>query len=212
MRFDNIKNKYQTELVPLTEQREALLREITELKASRDAFLEETTALNARNEELAQLNAQYVRRIEAAGLDSTSAKPETASVDGGFDRARQITNLSSSVTSSTVALSEEGSMEASKFVKISKPESIDLHVQPSKMGGKFLKWPGHKTTKENVPPTTWNDPPRTAGRKEHLFQQVSVLRVARCDHCGDKMWGSQYRCSSAYIGMDHFAYTTNLYI
>ncbi|KAH9935703.1 uncharacterized protein B0H18DRAFT_976924 [Fomitopsis serialis] len=190
MRFDNIKNKYQIELVPLTEQREALMREIMELKASRDAFLEETTALNARNEELAQLNAQYVRRIEAAGLDSTAPKPETGAADGGYDRARQIQNLSSSVTSSTVALSEEGSVETSKFIKISKPESIDSHAQPIKMGPKFLKWPGHKTTKENA-----------AGRKEHVFQQVSVLRVARCDHCGDKMWGSQFRCTNCNVAV-----------
>ncbi|KZT66363.1 RhoGAP-domain-containing protein [Daedalea quercina L-15889] len=197
MRFDNIKNKYQTELVPLTAQREALMREITELKASRDAFLEETTALNARNEELAQLTAQYIRRIEATGLDTPKLEIST---DGGYDRARQIQNLSSSVTSSTVALSEEGSLESSRFIKISKPESIDLHV-PVKMGPKFLKWPGHKTPKENVPPTTWNDTPKAVSRKEHVFQQVSVLRVARCDHCGDKMWGSQFRCTSCNIAV-----------
>ena len=35
MRFDNIKNQYQHELIPLTERREAILREIAELKASR---------------------------------------------------------------------------------------------------------------------------------------------------------------------------------
>ncbi|KAH9839288.1 RhoGAP-domain-containing protein [Rhodofomes roseus] len=201
MRFDNIKNKYQTELVPLTEQREALMREITVLRASRDAYLEETTALNARNEQLAQLNSQYVRRIEAAGFDSTIAKPEAGAGDGGYDRARQIQNLSSSVTSSTVALSDEGSTETSKFIKISKPESGDSHALPTKMAPKFLKWPGHKTTKENGPPTTWSDAPKVTGRKEHVFQQVSVLRVARCDHCGDKMWGSQFRCTSCNIAV-----------
>ncbi|TFK79758.1 hypothetical protein K466DRAFT_639625 [Polyporus arcularius HHB13444] len=52
MRFDNIKVQYQHELIPLIEQCEALIREITELQASRDAFLEETTVLNKRNEEL----------------------------------------------------------------------------------------------------------------------------------------------------------------
>ncbi len=41
MRFDNIKTQYQHELIPLTEQREILVRELAELKASRDAFLEE---------------------------------------------------------------------------------------------------------------------------------------------------------------------------
>jgi hypothetical protein len=36
--------------------------------------------------------------------------------------------------------------------------------------------------------------------QDHAFQQVSVLRLARCDHCGDKLWGSQLRCS----GMQYF--------
>ena len=64
MRLDNIKSQYQHDLVPLTQQREALQREIAELKAVRDVFLEETTTLNARNEELAQLSAQYTRKLE----------------------------------------------------------------------------------------------------------------------------------------------------
>lgn len=40
---------------------------------------------------------------------------------------------------------------------------------------------------------------RPKGYKEHNFVQQSVLRFARCDHCGDKMWGMQVRCSSEYL-------------
>ncbi|CCM05062.1 uncharacterized protein FIBRA_07268 [Fibroporia radiculosa] len=154
MRFDNIKSQYQHELLPLTEQREALLREITELKASRDAFLEETTVLNARNEELAQLNAQYVRRLEAAGLDAS--KHENGSQeesDTTYDKSRHIQNFSSSVTSSTIALTEESG--ESKFVKVSKTEHIDA-PGPQFKPGKFMKWAGHRTPKENVH-ALWSD-------------------------------------------------------
>jgi hypothetical protein len=63
MRLDHIKTQYQHELIPLAQQREALAREIVELKAVRDAFLGETTAPNARNEEFVQPSAQYARRM-----------------------------------------------------------------------------------------------------------------------------------------------------
>lgn len=196
MRFDNIKNQYQHELLPLTEQREALMREITELKASRDSFLEETTMLNARNEELAQLNAQYVRRVENARVEPSFGNQELSTQDRSdtiYNKARTIQNLSSSVTSSTVALTEEST--ESKFVKISKPDAIDSPAPQSK-STKFIKWPGSRTPKDNVT-IAWPDNNKpNKGRKEHVFQQISVLRVARCDHCGDKMWGSQFRCTS----------------
>ena len=64
MRLDNIKRQYQRDLLPLTQQKEALVRELLELKEARDVFLEETAVLGARNEELAQLNAQYERKLE----------------------------------------------------------------------------------------------------------------------------------------------------
>ena len=53
---------------------------------------------------------------------------------------------------------------------------------------------------------------KAPGRREHTFQQLSVLRFTRCDHCGDKMWGSQLRCSGEHcfsVGQndtDHYAY------
>ena len=192
MRFDNIKNQYQHELVPLTEQREALQREIAELKASRDAILEETTVLNKRNEELAQLNAQYQRRLEqAAVIKDENVLQERR--NNSFDRARSPPMLNSSVSSTTLALSEEST--DTKFIKISKPDVQDAPIQ-QQARPRFIKWPGSRAPKENIAVMNGADSGKAKWRTEHVFQQMSVLRVARCDHCGDKMWGSQFRCTS----------------
>lgn len=78
-RFDNLKSQYKKDLEPLKQQREALIREINELKEARDIFLEETTALNARNEELAELNSQIQRQIEAT-LNETNIAGDTGSI------------------------------------------------------------------------------------------------------------------------------------
>ncbi|CAL1706632.1 unnamed protein product [Somion occarium] len=187
MRFDNIKNQYEHELLPLTQKRENLFREIEELKASRNAFLEETTMLNARNEELAQLNAQYARRMEASGMDPSHI-PERLSEDKNELKSQ----LTSSTTSSTVALTEESA--DSKFIRTTKPDVQEQHTPQSRP--KFIKWPG-KAAKELF----WPDANKQKPRAEHAFLQVSVLRVARCDHCGDKMWGSQLRCSNCSIAV-----------
>lgn len=182
MRFDNIKNQYQNDLLPLTTQKEALIREITELRASRDAYLEETTMLSARNEELAQLHAQYIRRMDTAS-ESTS---DLHGRDSSLDRARPPA-LTSSVTSSTTAVSEES------IVKVSKQEAYDV-VAPVPKPIKF-KWPGSRSqVKEHAP--SLSESVKVKPRIEHSFQQVNGLRVARCDHCGDKMWGSIMRCGS----------------
>lgn len=193
MRFDNIKTQYQHELIPLTEQREILVRELAELRASRDAFLEETTVLNQRNEELAQLNAQYQRRLEAA---TNPGPPKEDNVlqerrdNNSFDRARSPPMLNASVSSTTLAATDESA--ETKFIKISKP---DVQDTPQPVKARFIKWPGSKAApKENVA-MNGVDQGKPKWRTEHIFQQVSVLRVARCDHCGDKMWGSQLRCT-----------------
>lgn len=201
MRFDNIRTQYRRELLPLTEQRESLMRELAELKASRDAFLEETTVLNARNEELVELNAQYVRRMELAGMDSTFARDETSSQEkhdgSSSDRARSPPNiLSASATSMTLTNTDESA--DSKFVKVSKPDVFESPAPPSKPI-KF-KWIGSKAQKENVA-SNWQDTAKTKSRKEHAFQQISMLRVVKCDQCGDKMWGSQLRCTGESVAL-----------
>ena len=211
MRFDNIKVQYQHELIPLTEQRGSLLREIAELKASRDAFLEETTVLNKRNEELAQLNAQYQRRVEASAVakdESGSEEAHSNAPNGGpnvlqerqnnsFDRARSPPMmLNSSLSSTTLALSDESADSvATRVVKITRADVQDM---PQQQRVRF-KWPGSRAApKENVAVPNGTPEGKPKWRREHVFQQISVLRVARCDHCGDKMWGSQLKCTSEW--------------
>ncbi|TBU61671.1 RhoGAP-domain-containing protein [Dichomitus squalens] len=197
MRFDNIKVQYQHELIPLNEQRESLQREIAELQASRDAILEETTVLNKRNEELAQLNSQYQRRLEQGGVAKEEGVLQERQ-NNSFERARSPPMLNNSVSSTTLALSEEGS--DTKFIKITKPDVQDTPVQ-QQAKPRFIKWPGSKAPKENIALTNGVDTGKAKWRTEHVFQQVSVLRVARCDHCGDKMWGSQLRCNNCSIAV-----------
>jgi hypothetical protein len=192
MRLDNIKAQYKTELLPLTQQREALSREISELKIVRDVFLEETTALNARNEELAQLSAMYTRKMEASApsVPVTPKREPPISEKGALDKFRQ--QQQSPIPHSISNASSNASDDADhKSPRVNGPEV--LFTPPSK---KFIKWPGSKT----------KDAAMTGegGRLGHMFQQVSILRFTRCDHCGDKMWGSQLRCSSGCL--DQFSY------
>ncbi|KAF8647087.1 hypothetical protein AX16_006921 [Volvariella volvacea WC 439] len=238
MRLDNIRVQYQRDLVPLTQQREALNREIAELKAVRDAFLEETTALNARNEELAHLSAVYARRMDSLpessaananasangtpnaastnasinGRPSTSQPPPVADLGlprGSMDKpklpipqlnippASSPQVLTQSLSSSTT-ISEE-SLD-SRYHKISKAEA-ESHTPIKK-----FKWPMAKNNAKEV----YNQNAERAAAaalakglggnsgeiRQHNFQQLSILRFARCDHCGDKMWGSQLKCTA----------------
>ena len=203
MRLDNIKIQYQRELIPLTQQRETLAREIADLKAARDTFLEETTVLNARNEELAQLSAQYARRMEAPvpAPPPHTPKPEgLATVEkksNSFERSRpqpapaptptMQPSVSNSTVASTTTLTDDPNTTFKKLPEMPSP------AVPR--AGKF-KWPGSKP-RDPVSSVLVLDQ-KAPGRLEHTFQQLSILRFTRCDHCGDKMWGSQLRCSCKY--------------
>ncbi|THH15660.1 hypothetical protein EW146_g4855 [Bondarzewia mesenterica] len=195
MRFDNLKTQYQRELVPLTEEREALLREVAELKAARDVFLEETTMLNARNEELAHLNAIYARRTEALIAESVESEKRSDS----FDRQRPaVATIEPSTTVSTsVSAGTDESIDSTKYVKVSKAEV----EAPPTLRGK-LRWPG-RLIKETTPAAAVSTPDNNEGaaRSKHVFQQISLLRFTRCDHCGDKLWGSLVRCSACSVSV-----------
>lgn len=176
VRLEKLRREYQKDLVPLTEQREALVREIAELKATRDVFLEETTALNARNEELAQLSAQYTRRMDTVMENQplhTVFTPPKPSVQ------QQVSYPRPSTDDDTADL---------RYIKVPKPE-VDQPT-PSK---KFIKWPTRtKEVNNNITPLAQSE--NRGKSSEHNFQQMSILRFTRCDHCQDKMWGSQLRC------------------
>lgn len=209
MRLDNIKTQYQHELIPLTQQREALIREVAELKAAREQFLEETTVLNARNEELAQLSAQYVRRIETS-RSATPTMDVIVSKDGStansvrekstsFDREHPQSDFQSMSSSfnglaapSTTTLVEESE---AKWNKASRPDVADS--LPSTLKSAKFKWPMAR----GRDPSLSSIDQKGKGRVAHSFNQTSVLRFTRCDHCGDKLWGSQFRCSVCHISV-----------
>ncbi|CAE6533287.1 unnamed protein product, partial [Rhizoctonia solani] len=142
-RLENLRKQYRKDLEGLKLQREGLVKEITELKEHRDIFLEETTALNARNEELAELNAQIQRQLEqqlaATGrpplsrMDSTSNVIPTqlslGTVSGSSmkefgAKGRQATNGNGSINGNGNA-SSVGTTAAASTSTISIPEDRD---------------------------------------------------------------------------------------
>ena len=151
--------------------------------------------LNLRNEELAQLTQQYLRRMEAADVPATPAKREKSSQSLDKTRSPQYNG-----SASTSTLNDE---VEPKVIRVVKPDVLEVPAS-SFRPPKFLKWSGKASrehlTKEPainiVPPETIPSKPRSV--KEHVFQQFSALRFARCDHCGDKMWGSHLRCTGPY--------------
>ncbi|KAH7928896.1 RhoGAP-domain-containing protein [Leucogyrophana mollusca] len=202
MRLDTIKTQYQHELIPLTQQRETLAREVAELKASREQFLEETTFLNARNEELAQLSAQYARRIESSRsgtptLDVVSAREEPhirEKKSTSFDRNRPQPELPSLAVSapSTSTLGEDHEIKVGRVHRQDIPDATPMSKP------KFIKWPGSRGRDISLS----SGDHKGKAHPEHNFHQASALRFTKCDHCGDKLWGgSQLRCSGCHISV-----------
>jgi hypothetical protein len=180
--LDHLKAQYKSELVSLADERESLLHEIAELQSVREIHLEETTMLNARNEELAHLNAYYIRRIEAA-----SSEYPTVVRDKQFSEHQQpaLPLQPSHAVNSSLGTSSDESADLSKYVK----------TQQKPTTGVF-KWRGNnKETSVSAGQDTPNEKPRS----RHTFQQVNVLRLSKCDHCGEKLWGSQARCQSTHL-------------
>jgi cell division protein FtsB len=187
VRFDGIKSQYKRQLEPLTEQREGLMREINELSESRKAILEETAALHARNEELMGLNSQLSRNIENQVFQqSTSTASEL------FPSGTPPAPPAKSFSASTSSYSDENS----RTLRGRPMDSVDHN-----RGGLF-KW-SSKTRELATPVKSESNSPGPMGMNgfqkaikfvPHAFQQMALLRVSRCDHCNDKMWGSQSRC------------------
>lgn len=173
----------------LSDERESLLREIAELQTAKNVFLEETTMLNVRNEELAHLNAHYTRRIElAASSESLMPSRETQS----FERQRSVQPLQPSHTvNASIGLSSDESADSTRFAKShQKTPTGDAHLR-------VFKWRGnHKEA--TAAASAALDGPNEKTRLKHAFQIISVLRLSKCDHCGEKLWGSQARCQSMY--------------
>ncbi|KAI0028791.1 hypothetical protein K488DRAFT_57737 [Vararia minispora EC-137] len=196
MRLDSLKAQYQHELTPLTEERSALLREIAELKASRDVMIEETTMLNARNEELATLNQIYTRRSEQNGTATSS--PALQSDDShGYIKVQH----------------PSPPLQQQQQVQPQQPPQQPQAPVPEQGTLRKRGWlGGGGRVREQHPAAAAiaqdSDNQSRLQKLKHSFQQVSVLRVTRCEQCGDKLWGSQVRCTYCNLSVHHRCQST----
>jgi cell division protein FtsB len=216
-RLDTIKEQYREELEPLTAQREALVREINELRESREQFLEESTALAAKNEELAELNAQLSRQAEIIQDSLSRVRPPTI-FSKGRSHPSGSPSMSSLATSTTL---QELPEETARVVKVTKPEPIEAAPArrfkwyksskgPAEMasGGsgvgtsisRPLALPAERVTamgmRSGLGLGGMQRPSTEFGFRDHSFQQHSSMRFIKCELCAEKMWGLQeVRCT-----------------
>jgi len=203
-RLDTIKEQYREELEPLTAQREALQREIADLREMREQFLEESTALAAKNEELAELNAQLSRQVDL--LQDSLARGRGPTI---FSKGRSHPSGSPSLSSlATSAILQEVPEETARVVKVTRPEPIEAAPARRFKWYKSSKGPDLSGVSASIskplglPSDRFRNMQRPStefGVREHAFQQHSTMRFTRCELCQEKMWGLQeVRCACEY--------------
>ncbi|WVR00219.1 hypothetical protein IAU59_007361 [Kwoniella sp. CBS 9459] len=220
-RLDTIKEQYREELEPLTAQREALQREIAELRETKEQFLEESAALAAKNEDLAELNAQLSRQAETVQDSIARARTPTIFNKGGKSHPSGSPSMSSLATSATL---QEVPEETARVVKVTKPEPIEAAPARRFKWYKSSKGPDMSSVSASISrplnlPTErlkgnpglgvnmggsgaggMQRPSTEFGMREHNFQQHSTMRLTRCELCQEKMWGLQeVKCASCGI-------------
>jgi hypothetical protein len=202
-RFENLKSKYRRDLEPMIAERQSLQREIYELKQAKDLCLEETTALTSRNDELLELNVSMTRQLE--NLQSTIKRQHTnrkASKPTPLPplaAAPSATPSASGTQSASVAyapsiMEERDDPRYNKGAKSDSEASNTLRKFPWFKGKDNALGPNPGVKTLAMSPLAVPEKPKAVLR--HNFQQQSALRFARCDYCGDKMWGTQLRCSN----------------
>ena len=223
-RFDNIRTKYRSEIEPLFEQREVLLRELNELKAAKEKSLEEATRLTAQNENLQELNVKMQHQHDTLQSMMKTRPPEKKSKGSGVSG---LSNPPSTSTLHSVASSGTSGtfLEAQEEARYGKGTRSDTELNPAAALRKFgwFKGGGGKdsssssskdATLKELPappmprllsraasPPVIVEKPRPSMAPTHNFQQQGILRAARCDHCTEKMWGSQLRCMSTWFNV-----------
>jgi hypothetical protein len=218
-RFDNIRIKYRSEIEPLFEQREMLLRELNELKMAKEKSLEEATRLTVQNESLQELNVKMQHQHDTLQSVMKPRPPEKRSKGSGgsgLSNPPSTSTLHSVTTSGTWNTLLEAQHEA-KYGKGAKSDTESTPATALRKFGWFKGGSGKDSSpgpsrdvphKELPVPPLPRLPPRAPSPPVvvekakaptalvHNFQQQGILRAARCDHCTDKMWGSQLRCTS----------------
>lgn len=206
-RFDGLRTKYKQDLEPLIAQREALAREIGELRDTRNLYLEESTALSAKNEELAELNTRLTKQSEALHEATTRQRLLSNPL---HTRTKQ--HISGSPSMSSLLTSGASTDAAEDALRQLKPVRMDNQYDAAQSRGGRFKWyksskgsdsaagSSSSTTKSLATPSSKGRPSQSAGVREHVFQQHSILRFSRCEHCGEKLWGMQeLKCASEYV-------------
>ncbi|PWN48569.1 RhoGAP-domain-containing protein [Violaceomyces palustris] len=135
LRLDGVKSKYRKEIDELTQERDALLIEIEELKQSREVFQEEAQSLNAKNDELSAILNQLTRSVEMASQSqgALSALPgrgnskEASRPAGfGFGFGKPSRNIGSPSMPSYQESGYPADSVDTVLQKIAKPEKIEM--------------------------------------------------------------------------------------
>ncbi len=202
-RLNKLKDQYKDELEPLSAERESLTREIGELRETRHVFLEESAALSAKNEELSELNNRLIHQAEVYQDGLARSRPHPALLRTGKQHMSGSPSMSSIATSTTLHdVNQEDVGRISRNVRV---EGIE-HALPSRNKFKWYKsskGPEAMTASASLSKPlalpldkTKTRPSHDGSQREHLFQQHTILRISRCEHCGDKLWGLQeLRCA-----------------
>ncbi len=186
-------------------QREALAREISELRDTRNLFLEESAALSAKNEELAELNTRLNRQAEVLQDGMNRNRPSAQLIRGHKSHLSGSPSMSSLTTSTTLheTISEES---VSKATRPSRSDALEQAAPASKNKFKWYKsskGPDPSGMSASIPRPIGSAPEKgkirpshDVGQRQHIFQQHTILRFSRCEHCGEKLWGLQeLRCA-----------------
>lgn len=209
-RFEGLKVRYKQDLEPLIAQRESLAREIGELRDTRNLYLEESTALSAKNEELAELNTRLTKQSEALHEAATRQRLLSNPI---HTRTKQ--HISGSPSMSSLLTSATSTDATEDALRQLKPITrLDNQFDAAQSRGGRFKW--YKSSKASdsisasnssnskplTTPSGKSRPSQSAGVREHVFQQHSILRFSRCEHCGEKLWGMQeLKCAGELIDL-----------
>jgi hypothetical protein len=93
----------------------------------------------------------------------------------------------------SIGVSSDESADYARYAKVQQKSTTgDAHLR-------VFKWRGNNKEATAAALAALDGPNGKAWLK-HTFQNVSVLRLSKCDHCGEKLWGSQARCQGMYYG------------
>ncbi|OLL22476.1 putative Rho-type GTPase-activating protein 3 [Neolecta irregularis DAH-3] len=196
--LNNLKDAYKPKIAELIAQRDSLMEENVRLQRTRAQAIEEARFLNAKNLELADLNNELVRQIQESFKGSKRHIPKSQSQCTAASLPLSISTTAATITPSdldrprTQDTNDENVISVSKVIDRRRSQEINT-TAPKKFKWKkgvakgFNQlWNGIVLSKDLV--------------KGHTFVESRFLRLTKCDHCGDKLWGLEVRCQSCGFG------------